>query len=190
MTKVTHTPGPWHVEPLQWDHGASIAIVANGQIICTIAPENEEDDVTMETAIRGPRDEANACLIAVAPEMLDALELCEHVLSELAQHDDGTQSISARDVARQAIAKAKDMAAQSNTNLPPDPEGMNGRRAGYVAAAIHQFQSSTGTDWEDAVADLLCDLIHFCDRESFNFDKELDRARMHYQAETTEGGAP
>ena len=71
MTKVTHTPGPWHVEPLQWDHGASIAIVANGQIICTIAPENEEDDVTMETAIRGPRDEANACLIAVAPEMLD-----------------------------------------------------------------------------------------------------------------------
>lgn len=23
-----HTPGPWAVEPRQWDHGASLAIVA------------------------------------------------------------------------------------------------------------------------------------------------------------------
>jgi hypothetical protein len=67
MTKAAHTPGPWSVEPLQWDHGASIAIVAKGEIVCTIAPENEEDDVTMETPIRGPHDEANARLTPPRP---------------------------------------------------------------------------------------------------------------------------
>jgi hypothetical protein len=35
---------------------------------------------------------------------------------------------------------------------------------------------------------LLCDLMHFCDREGFTFDKELDRARMHYEAETSPEG--
>lgn len=74
MTKPTRTPGPWQVEPLQWDHGASIAIVANGQIICTIAPRNEEDEPNMHTAIRGPHDEANAALIAAAPDLLEAAE--------------------------------------------------------------------------------------------------------------------
>jgi hypothetical protein len=76
MTQTAeHTPAPWSVEPLQWDHGASIAIVAKGQIICTIAPENEEDDPDMDTAKRGPHDEANAGLIAAAPKLLAA---CEH----------------------------------------------------------------------------------------------------------------
>jgi hypothetical protein len=73
--------------------------------------------------------------------------------------------------------------------VPPDPEGMNDDRAEWAGAAIRHFQCTTGTDWEDTVADLLCDLMHFCDRESFDFQKELDRARMHYEAETTEGGA-
>jgi hypothetical protein len=68
MSKAAHTPGPWNVEPLQWDHGASIAIVSKGEIICTIAPENEDEDPDMTTAIRGPHDEANAALIAAAPE--------------------------------------------------------------------------------------------------------------------------
>jgi len=69
------TPGPWSVEPLQWDHGASIAIVANGQIICTIAPQNEADEPDMYTAKRGPHDEANASLIAAAPELLAVAKL-------------------------------------------------------------------------------------------------------------------
>jgi hypothetical protein len=71
MTETAeHTPGPWTVEPLQWDHGASIAIVAdNGAIICTIAPRNEDDEPDMSNAVRGPHDEANARLIATAPKM-------------------------------------------------------------------------------------------------------------------------
>jgi hypothetical protein len=71
MTQTAeHTPGPWTVEPLQWDHGTSIAIVAdNGAIICTIAPRNEDDEPDMSNAVRGPHDEANALLIAAAPKM-------------------------------------------------------------------------------------------------------------------------
>jgi hypothetical protein len=90
----------------------------------------------------------------------------------------------------EAIVRAKGGAEKSKPEaLPPDPEGRNGDRAEWAAAAIRHFQCHTGTDWEDAVADLLCDLIHFCDREGFDFAHELDRARMHYEAETTASDA-
>lgn len=42
-----------------------------------------------------------------ATDMLDALELCEDALANLARLDDGTPSISALHAARAAIAKAK-----------------------------------------------------------------------------------
>jgi len=106
MKNATHTPGPWRIEPLQWDHGASIAIVANSQIIATISPENEDEEPDMYTAKRGPHDEANACLIAAAPKMIEALHLCEDVLSELARLDDGTPSVGALKLIRTAIAEA------------------------------------------------------------------------------------
>jgi hypothetical protein len=69
-------------------------------------------------------------------------------------------------------------------SLPPDPEGMNDDRAKWAAAALRQFQSATGTDLEDALADLLGDLMHWCDRNAVIFEDELSRARFHYQAET------
>ena len=71
----------------------------------------------------------------------------------------------------------------SNT-LPPDPEGMNDERAEWAASCIRHFQCLTGADWDDAVSDLIGDLMHFCDRESFDFTNELERARAHYEAET------
>jgi hypothetical protein len=40
-------------------------------------------------------------------EMLEALELCEEVLSDLARLDDGTPSISALNMIRAILAKAK-----------------------------------------------------------------------------------
>jgi hypothetical protein len=46
-------------------------------------------------------------LLDAASDMLEALELCEDVLSELARLDDGTPSVSALHTARDAIAKAK-----------------------------------------------------------------------------------
>jgi hypothetical protein len=68
--------------------------------------------------------------------------------------------------------------------LPPDPEAMNNDRSEWAAAALRHFQCTTGTDFEDALADLLGDLMHWCDRNAVHFDDELSRARMHYEAET------
>ena len=45
--------------------------------------------------------------LCAATEMLDALELCEDALADLARLDDGTPSVSALHAARAAIAKAK-----------------------------------------------------------------------------------
>ena len=68
--------------------------------------------------------------------------------------------------------------------LPPDPEGMNNRRAARAAQALAAFMATTGTDREDAVADLLADLIHWCDRNGKEFGHEMARAKAHYEAET------
>jgi hypothetical protein len=68
--------------------------------------------------------------------------------------------------------------------LPPDPENMNDDRAAWAACALRQFQRETGTDDEDALCDLLCDLMHWSDRNDSDFEAELERARMHYEAET------
>ena len=68
--------------------------------------------------------------------------------------------------------------------LPPDPDGMNADRSRWAEAAIFEFQRQTGADLEDAVSDLLADLMHWCDRRKLDFDKELDRARSHYDEET------
>ena len=67
-----------------------------------------------------------------------------------------------------------------------DPE--NKDRAEWAMNAIEAFQAITGTDGEDAVCDLLCDLMHCCDLygDAYgDFDEGLRRGRYHYEAETT-----
>lgn len=68
--------------------------------------------------------------------------------------------------------------------LPPDPENMNEDRAAWAACALRHFQRVTGTDDEDALSDLLCDLMHWSDRNDLDFEAALARAAMHYEAET------
>jgi len=51
--------------------------------------------------------------------------------------------------------------------------------------ALLAFQRETGTDPEDAVADLLCDLMHLADRRAWHFEIEMERAQQHYEIETT-----
>ncbi len=68
--------------------------------------------------------------------------------------------------------------------LPPDPEGMNDSRAEWAGYALAAFVSQTGTDVGDAVTDLLCDLMHLADRTGTDFTADLERARLHYAAET------
>ena len=70
--------GPYRVEPLQWDHGASIAICSTGpdaRILATIAPENAEDEPDESTAKRAPNDEANAQLFAASWSLYRACEI-------------------------------------------------------------------------------------------------------------------
>lgn len=78
--------------------------------------------------------------------------------------------------------------------LPPDPEMMNDKRAAWAWKALEAFMDATGTDPHDAVADLLCDLMHVCDRfreepDVGDFEEQLDRARGYYREETWEDEA-
>lgn len=79
------------------------------------------------------------------------------------------------------------VAAEKSTHtLPPDPDGMNDTRAAWAATVLVEFQKATRTDREDALADLLTDLLHWCDRTGLDFDTELARGRGNYQEETAE----
>jgi hypothetical protein len=62
----------------------------------------------------------------------------------------------------------------------------NERRALWAHAAIHVFTELTGCDREDALGDLLCDLMHWAGQNNFDFPAALDRARGHYEAELAE----
>ena len=68
--------------------------------------------------------------------------------------------------------------------LPPDPDRRNAHRALGAATALAELRRLTGADEEDAVSDLLADLMHWCDRFGQEFPKELRRARYHYEEET------
>jgi len=81
-------------------------------------------------------------------------------------------------------------ANRNNRALPPDPENMNAYRARWAEIALRAFQKATGADAQDAVCDLLCDLMHLSDRSEFGFEAALGRARKHYEAETEGEEAP
>jgi hypothetical protein len=66
----------------------------------------------------------------------------------------------------------------------PDPEDMNDMRVMWAEAALFQFQQHTGTDDEDAMSDLLSDLIHLAHVRGESFANELRRALGHFAEET------
>ena len=69
----------------------------------------------------------------------------------------------------------------------------NKDRAEWAAAALRHYQSMTGTDWEDSLGDLLCDLMHFANAYNFDFKAAVVCASGHYIEELYEtdekGGA-
>lgn len=67
----------------------------------------------------------------------------------------------------------------------PDPDRSNAERAARGAAAIAAYRGVTGTEDDDVLADLLCDLMHWADRNEAEFEEELDRANRNHIAETT-----
>lgn len=65
MSNSTHSPGPWMVEPIN-----------GGQTYQITSAESRHFAVIAETPVDGTgADEANARLIAAAPELLAALEV-------------------------------------------------------------------------------------------------------------------
>lgn len=86
-TILTYTPGPWRIADSSEIHSES------GQPVCSIAHE-ENSNLDSQTA------NANARLIAAAPDLLASLELIEKMFPE------GAPGASASNVARAAIVKA------------------------------------------------------------------------------------
>ena len=73
--------------------------------------------------------------------------------------------------------------------LPPDPEEMNDDRAEWAQVALDAFAHVTGMDTageddETVLGDLLCDIMHWCDRNGVSFAVTMETARVHYDAET------
>lgn len=66
----------------------------------------------------------------------------------------------------------------------------NADRAKWAEAALRHFQRATGADREDALGDLICDLMHWASANNFDFDAALHRARGHYEAEVDEAATP
>ena len=95
MTQATHTPGPWAASLAEWHNGAPWLIGA---------PVSEYLPAEAERHIGNAYKEANARLIAAAPDLLAALEILQAAIDA-----DGVPvgwGIVA-DKARNAIAIAK-----------------------------------------------------------------------------------
>ncbi len=70
-------------------------------------------------------------------------------------------------------------------NLIPTNED----RIGFAATATDAYVAVCPTDSCDALCDLLTDLMHRAAADGEIFDKELDRAREHFNAEQLEDKA-
>ena len=57
------------------------------------------------------------------------------------------------------------MTKQPKPKLPPDPEAMNDKRAGWAEEALQSFMAATHqNDKAEALGDLMCNLAHLADR--------------------------
>jgi hypothetical protein len=80
-----------------------------------------------------------------------------------------------------AILSAPHSPGRTRAFFSGDPT--NDDRAAWAEEAIQAFERATGTDREDSVSDLLCNLMHFCNLNGLDFLAELNRGAGHYQAE-------
>jgi hypothetical protein len=78
--------------------------------------------------------------------------------------------------------------------LPLDPDNQNHDRAEWARAGVEAMADQTGVlragdGMEEAIHDLLGNLMHLCDREGIDFNNVLIDARECY-AEETDGTGP
>ena len=62
----------------------------------------------------------------------------------------------------------------------------NTQRAERALQTIKTFPEYDDNDLEATITDLICDTMHLCDQQQFNFIKILNRAMLHYTEECTE----
>ena len=91
-----HTPGPWKV----YDDGDMWIAPSDGDapIVCDICPHGEEFVYSLE-------DDANAHLIAAAPELLEALKVAQAWIADESCPCEGCEAVN--DQIAAAIAKAE-----------------------------------------------------------------------------------
>mgnify|MGYP001600623960 CR=1 FL=1 len=96
--KTKHTPGPWKVTELDWDSSDTY-----------INPSRETGEFALICRMTGSHahKNANARLIAAAPELLEALEEALTAPFGLVRGDDARKQTDFVTKARAAIAKAK-----------------------------------------------------------------------------------
>lgn len=95
MQQVKHTPGPWYVQPEQ---DGAFTIWANELQLGEVTPDDMGDKLPAQ---------ANAALIAAAPDMLAALEWWQAQMRDDSCDDMGKLLDDMSAKARAAIAKAK-----------------------------------------------------------------------------------
>jgi hypothetical protein len=70
-------------------------------------------------------------------------------------------------------------------------DDMNERRADWAQIAVDRFVDETSNPDEpvyEGIFDLICDLMHLCDRHDLDFDDLLRVAYDHHEAEIKEDG--
>lgn len=124
--------------------------------------------------------------LKAGPHMLAALKAARELFYTLGDRDtqESRDCFRFHQICDEAIAHAPPGANW----YPKDIDGQNDERVRRAKAALQAFIDQTGVDYGDALGDILCDLLHLSDREPFDFDAALERARGHYAAET--GSAP
>ena len=103
-----HTPGPWVVNDFCTQDGADVAVWTShdphtAKSICECHFSTAKEIDAGEDGCHQLEAEANARLIAAAPDMLDVLNRCEMWFSS---HQDGQKM---RDVCREVITKATEL---------------------------------------------------------------------------------
>jgi hypothetical protein len=103
-TKTAHTPGPWHVAPIE---GAAFNNIRAGAYSVASVYKHIGSPSTMESDGQG---DANASLISAAPELLEALQVALPILElaeQAANAAQGPNVLNSKVAAiRSAIAKA------------------------------------------------------------------------------------
>ena len=101
-----HTPGPWEIKRHYDSCYKNISAQKHTELAQVVWCMEDED--------RSPECEANAHLIAAAPELLDALCYLLEASSGQGPHE---QWLAAMDQARAAIAKATGVLAEGDSEV-------------------------------------------------------------------------